>query len=247
MMNQLIWKALKVLALPFGRTPCMGSVTAVQTTGREVALTFDDGPHPEWTPRLLDLLRAHNAKASFFVVGEACEGCGELLEQVVREGHALCNHSWSHLSQPLLSGKQQRQEILRCAAAIGPQGHKLFRPPYGHQSPRSRWNAFRCGHEVVTWSSHIADWRNQSVEELSARLKQVLKPGGIILMHDGMVTGTDVYSSIAPASDRGRTIEALSRVLSSVEGRYEFVTLPELLRRGTAIRQGWFRFNKDVS
>jgi peptidoglycan-N-acetylglucosamine deacetylase len=123
----------------------LGTITHVVTQDHVVALTFDDGPHPEFTPRLLEILRGHQARATFFMLGEAARRYPDLVKQVATEGHAIGNHSWDHPSFPLITARQQQQQIIACAQALAPYGQRLFRPPYGHQSMPSRLTAFRLG------------------------------------------------------------------------------------------------------
>ena len=116
----------------------LGTIMHVDTREAVVALTFDDGPHSEFTPLLLEVLDHHRAKATFFMLGEAAQKHPAIVEQVARRGHAIGNHSWDHPSFRLISRAERLDQMRACASALAPYGGRLFRPPYGHQSVRSR-------------------------------------------------------------------------------------------------------------
>ena len=133
------------------RTGIGGSITGVSTQEPVAALTFDDGPHPESTPRLLEVLAKHRARATFFMVGEAAEKHRGLVRRVAEEGHAIGNHSWDHPSFPLMSGRERRRQIRACERALAPYGSRLFRPRYGHQHLASWLDTRRLGFDVAAW------------------------------------------------------------------------------------------------
>src|ERR1700751_666629 len=111
-----------------------GTMTSVLTRDPVAALTFDDGPHPEYTPRLLAVLAQHQVRATFFMVGEVAQQHPALVRQVAQEGHTIGNHSWDHQSFRTLPGPARRRQIRSCARVLAPYGHALFRPPYGEYS-----------------------------------------------------------------------------------------------------------------
>jgi peptidoglycan-N-acetylglucosamine deacetylase len=213
----------------------LGTVTGVDTAEPLVALTFDDGPHPEYTPRLLDVLRRHGALATFFVIGERVAAAPEIAMRIVEEGHVLANHTWSHPRMPDISGARRREEIRRCAEIIAPLGGTtLFRPPHGAQTVASRLDVRRCGHDCVTWSDHYEDWLALPSEVIASRLRATMRPGTIAVLHDA------TWDPIEPgAEDRSALIDAVDRVLEDHSGRLRFVTLPELMRHGTVRRKAW--------
>ena len=218
-------------------TPWLGSLRAVATTERVAALTFDDGPHPEYTPRLLELLARHDAKATFFLVGAAAEAHPEVVRQIVEGGHALANHTFDHRSVPLLSRQERVEQLRRCAAVLAPFGgdNGLFRPPYGHQDRAARLDALRLGYEVVAWSEHAFDWLEHDSAFFVERLEDKLRPGSIFLLHDTL------YRMENPAlADRGAILTALDTFLAGQQA-YRFLTVPELLKRGKPQRFLWFR------
>lgn len=214
----------------------LGTLTHVATREPAVALTFDDGPHPEYTPRLLDLLGRYEAKATFFVVGLAAREHPGIVQRAAEEGHALGNHSWDHPSFPLLTGRAQRLQMRWCEEVLPPQEMKLFRPPWGHQSLRSRLNAAFLGYRVVAWSAMAEDWGRDPAEDLVRRVEERLRPGAIVLFHDA------VFRTDAPEHrDRTPTLEAVETLLERYRDRYRFVTVPDLLRLGSPRRWHWYK------
>jgi peptidoglycan-N-acetylglucosamine deacetylase len=116
----------------------IGTISHVHTRESVAALTFDDGPDPEYTPRLLAILERYRAQATFFMTGKAAQAHPELVRRVAQAGHAIGNHSWDHPSFPLISGRERRAQIRACAQALVPYGSRLFRPPYTEQNLGSR-------------------------------------------------------------------------------------------------------------
>lgn len=238
---------VKTLGYPLVHTSLLGTMTSVKTGAPAVALTFDDGPDPVWTPRLLDLLKQYSARATFFTVGENAERFPELIARIAEEGHALGNHTFSHCSLPLLPWKEQRMEIRRCSDLLGPQAAGLFRPPYGHQTLKSRLAA-RCEKQrVVVWSAEIGDWRKQDVQTLRHALRESLAPGAVILLHDSIHLSADVTPGPDLQPDRGRVFEALKSVLKETAGTFQYLTLPELMQAGSPQWSSWFRFSRNVA
>ena len=213
-----------------------GTITHVTTDDPVIALTFDDGPHPAWTPRLLDVLAAHRAVATFFMIGEAARRHPELVRRVADAGHAIGNHSWDHPSFPLIASRERRAQILACGQGIAPYGRRLFRPPYGHQSMTSRLDPFWLGYQVVTWSVNSDDWRNRDAASMARQLVGQVRPGDIIVFHDGLFDALeDEYF------DRQPTVDAVRLLLDGLGDRVAYVTIPELLRHGTPKTAGRFR------
>lgn len=211
-----------------------GTIIHVDTAEPLVALTFDDGPDPVITPALLELLGEHGARATFFMTGEHAAAYPDLVAAVRDGGHAIGNHSWDHPSFPLIPGRERRSQIRRCAGVLPESDGSLFRPPYGHQSAASRWDALLTGHEVVTWSVCVPDWEDHDGAWLADFALQRITPGSVVLMHDGMI---DFQGEACPA--REATLDAVGRILTALHGHYGFVTVPELMRRGKVVRAAW--------
>jgi peptidoglycan-N-acetylglucosamine deacetylase len=216
-----------------------GAVTHVATRERLVALTFDDGPHPESTPQVIELLERHGARGTFFVVGESAHQHRALVRRTAEAGHAIGNHSWDHRSFPTLDSRERRRQLRACEETIAPYSQGLFRPPYGHLDWRSRRDLTQLNYRVVTWSVSGMDWRDDSPSVLYERLAQGLGPGRILLLHDALAAYED--ERFCP---RDATLEAVRLLMSRHHRDYQFVTVPELLRRGRPVT-GWWRQRGD--
>jgi peptidoglycan-N-acetylglucosamine deacetylase len=197
--------------------------------GRRIALTYDDGPNPEQTPRLLDLLEAHGARATFFVIGMWAEREPGLLRELRERGHAIGNHTFGHPTMPLLSRAGVHEELRRCRRAVEAAGAEfdrvgegmLMRPPFGRRRPGTLRAMRELGYVPVTWSVTCFDWRRTATRRSIARHAAKAGEGDIILMHDG--------SHLGPAWDRSRSIDATEDTLRRFGERgYEFVTVPAL-------------------
>jgi peptidoglycan-N-acetylglucosamine deacetylase len=214
----------------------LGTITHVVTEAPLVALTFDDGPDPVWTPRLLDILAARDARATFFMLGRSAERYPDIVSAVVRAGHAIGNHSWDHPSFPLLGAAERRAQITRCARALGAAGTRLLRPPFGQQNFASRIDAWLLGYQVVTWNVVASDWLRRGAEPMARELVAQIRPGSIVLLHDTLVDGGYSDGAYAP---RDEMLTAVSTVIETLVKTMEFVTVPELLARGRPQRQPW--------
>lgn len=213
----------------------LGTVVEVSTRQPAAALTFDDGPDPEWTPRILEVLERHGARGTFFMVGQRAARHPELVERVAAGGHALGNHTWSHPSMPLVVGRYRRLQVRWTEEALGRHARRLFRPPYGHQNLASRLDLARLRCQVVTWSIVAEDWRDDPAEVLAARVAARLKPGSIVVFHDSLYT-----ASAERFRDRQPTIGALELLLGGRSDGLAFVTVPELLAMGRPRRWHWY-------
>lgn len=212
-------------------TPVLGSVSGVLTLDRAVALTFDDGPHPIYTPRLLDVLAMHNAKATFFVLGSAAQKYPWLIARMHAEGHEIGNHSWDHPSLPTLSVREQRDQIIRAHGVLAPYGARFFRPPFGHQRLVTTVIARALGYEIAHWTFHVEDWLDQGYKELAARLLRGTKPGAIVLLHDRLE-----HWLTEKCADRSSMVQAVETLLETSK-EYEFVTLSALRCRGRTVKK----------
>ena len=164
---------------------------------RELALTFDDGPDPRWTPALLDLLEARQQRATFFVIGERAEAHPELLQDMARRGHEIANHTWSHsYLTPFMSPGALTAELLRTNAVVESatgQRPRWFRPPVGLMSPRVVLGAERANIEIVHWTETARDGTARtSVDMAIARLEPALDPGAILVLHDARINANEI-------------------------------------------------------
>ena len=153
-----------------------------------VYLTFDDGPDPRWTPQLLDLLTSHNTKATFFMIGAQARRYPELVRRVVREGHAIGNHTMTH-AHPWTIGKRRAiAEVRDGAAAIADSAGStpsLFRPPHGARRRCQIAAAEAQNESVVMWDVSAIDWGWLGTSTRIARRLARVRVGQIVLMHDG--------------------------------------------------------------
>ncbi len=212
----------------------LGTVTCFMTQEPIAALTFDDGPHPEFTPLFLEVLERYQARATFFMVGEAAARYPEIVRQVKEAGHAIGNHSWDHPSFPLASSLERRRQIRACEGAIGPHAQRIFRPPFGHQDRKSRLDAWRLGYQVVTWSVIAMDWLDHDGVWLADRVESQIEPGSIILFHDSLYT---IFQQ--SYADRSATLQAVELLLQRMKDRFCFVTIPQLFEQARPHLENW--------
>lgn len=167
----------------------------VKTTERVVYLTFDDGPHSIQTPKILDVLKAHDVKATFFCIGSKIEGNEELLKRIQCEGHLLGNHSYSHSNFfPLLSKSKMIDDLSRCDEQLNKvlvKPNTLFRPPFGVTNPTIARVVKIKGYQVLGWNIRTLDTQFSNTKKVLQRIKVCLRPGAIILMHDRL-EGSDI-------------------------------------------------------
>ncbi|MEI9928875.1 MAG: polysaccharide deacetylase family protein [Sphingomonas sp.] len=208
------------------RRKICGPITEVRTSAPVVALTFDDGPDPVYTPQLLEVLRRRRAKATFFMVGSAAQAHPEIVSAVAEAGHAIGNHSYSHCDFLEVPPRRRIAEIRACARSLGGHETKIFRPPYGRENLASHLAARSLGYSVVKWSISTGDWRGVTSTEIADLILRQLRPGAIILLHDSIARD--------PGADRSATIDAVDRLLDATEGAYTYLTIPELFAHGRA-------------
>lgn len=150
--------------------------------GDSVYLTFDDGPCAEITPTILDILRKHNVKATFFCVGDNILKHPELFAQIKAEGHQLGNHTMHHSKGFYTNTNDYINEIDECAALIG---NNLFRPPHGLITPRQNSMLRNKGYKIIQWDVIAYDWDSKhSTDKVFDVIKRYTRPGSIIVMHD---------------------------------------------------------------
>ncbi len=185
--------------------------------GRRVALTFDDGPDPQRTPAVLDLLARQGVRATFFVVGARAEAHPELVRRMAAEGHVVGNHSYTHSWRfPLRSLGRTVEELRRTGEVlhrITGLRPRLFRPPFGVTNPTIARAVRRLGLDPVGWSIRSLDTMGQSPERVAARILRRLHPGAVILLHD-RCAGSERLVGLLVEGLRSRGLEP--------------VTLPEL-------------------
>ncbi|MGC9221412.1 MAG: polysaccharide deacetylase family protein [Solirubrobacteraceae bacterium] len=191
-----------------------------------VAITFDDGPHPEGTPMVLQALAGQGAKATFFVVGEQVQKWPELVRRIRDEGHAVGLHGMWHRAHPLRRERELREDFRRGLAVVqdalgGPVG--VHRPPFGLYSPASLEITRELGLRPLMWSQWGRDWRKQTDSaQISRLVLRKVRAGDVILLHDA-----DHYS--APGS-HVRTAGALPEILKTLAADQFGTVCLELMR-----------------
>jgi peptidoglycan-N-acetylglucosamine deacetylase len=205
----------------YGRTLTHGSDPT------QMALTYDDGPNDPHTLRLLDVLARHEARATFFLVGQYVRERPEIARAIQAAGHEIGNHTYSHPNLIFLSAARLRQELEDCSKALEDtlgQKTQLFRPPFGGKRPNVLRTARAMGLQPIMWSVTAYDWSAKSpeaiIEKVTTKVDSRRKPQGeIILLHDG--------GHRAFGADRSHTVEATHRLLQQY-GNKSFVSISGL-------------------
>ena len=194
-----------------------------------IAITFDDGPDPEDTPAILDLLKKYNGKATFFVVGKQLKRFPDIAKRQVEEGHELANHTFTHLyfnrSTPIQTIKNEIDQTQDLLYDITGTKTQLFRPPGGFYNDRMVSLCRDKGYLVVLWSWHqdTKDWDRPGVSKIVNKVLNNVRGGDIILMHDHV-------------EGKSQTVAALEQILPELQKRgYRLVTVSELLGRSQPI------------
>ena len=200
-----------------GHRPAIPPGPQFYVPGNAVALTFDDGPDPRWTPQVLDLLRANHVHATFCLIGRSARAHPALVRRIVAEGNALCDHTWDHDERlPDASAAHVQAEIRSAAVAIesasGGVWPRYFRAPGGNWSPAELAQAGVLGMRPLAWSVDPRDWSRPGTPHI---LRAILsaRPGDVVLCHDG-------------GGDRAQTVAALARALPVLRGRGLSFVLP---------------------
>lgn len=191
------------------------SPPAVPDDGPVVYLTFDDGPHPNYTPQVLDVLARHGARATFFVVGAMVERRPLLIQRIAHEGHTLANHSWNHESLARVSRTAFDRSIGRTQDILGPLATPCLRPPYYAIGRFTEEWSNELGLRLVGWTHSPRDWEQRPARAIADGIVAQALPGAIILLHDGggprsaTVRGLDM--ALERLSDRGFEFKPLCR------------------------------------
>ncbi len=191
---------------------------------KNIALTFDDGPHPKYTVEILDLLKEHDIKATFFVLGKLAEQYPDIIKRQVEEGHEVGNHTYSHIDVHKATMDQFEEEFNKTQEVIlsltGIES-KVFRPPYGNFNEKIVPVTSSKDSKIVFWSQKKEnnDWSNPGIEKISNTVLSQAQNGDIVLLHDGI------------HHNESHTVEALKTILPELKKRgYNFVTVSELER-----------------
>jgi peptidoglycan/xylan/chitin deacetylase (PgdA/CDA1 family) len=209
---------------PLLPTPVPAVVLRGPATRRAVAITFDDGPDPVSTPRILGILAEEQVIATFFLIGNRAEIYPQLVSAIAAHGHEIGNHSFSHAHLDRMDISQVQAELLqtnRVLEQVTRRPVRLFRPPYGRFDEEVVAAAHRAGLRTVLWSVDSRDWDGRPVSSIHARVLPNLAPGAIILLH----------CAGGATEDFSQTVAALPGIIRGIkEQGYEFLTVSQLLR-----------------
>lgn len=200
---------------------------------RKLALTFDDGPNDPHTLRLLDVLAAHNVKATFFLIGRYVAQRPDIVRRIAEAGHAIGNHTYSHPNLIFCAPSRIAREIDDCDKAISDavgEHSNLFRPPFGGRRPDVLHALRRRGLAPIMWSVTCYDWRESAgaaAIEGHARGQIARGAGNVILLHDG--------GHKTMGADRQNTVAATAEIIRAHKAQdYSFVTIPEMMESSLA-------------
>ena len=217
---------LRAFALAFVIASLTASVSASDViyswhdNKKEIALTFDDGPHPRYTPEILDILREYGVRATFFVIGQNIEWYDGLVQREFDEGHEIGNHTYSHLNLKLLPYPDVCAEIEEAEAVIGERIEyrtRLLRPPCGMLGDELVRAARDGDYTIVCWSIDTLDWAHTPSEKIAENVLSSVQGGDIILFHD-------YVSGASPTPDALRII-----IPELIRRGYTFVSVSELI------------------
>lgn len=184
---------------------------------KTVYLTFDDGPHPRYTPQVLKILARHRTHATFFQLGVNASAHPTLVRRVHRAGHSVQNHTWSHPDLRSVTGSRFTREVIRTDRAIRASTGRTptcLRPPYGGVNRAVRERAAALGKHIRLWTVDPRDWARPGTRTIQRRVLSQVRPGGVILLHDG-------------GGNRSQTVAALSYILRELTQRgYRIRPLP---------------------
>ena len=224
------WPQRFLLPTVFGE-----SVFCVNTPDKVLALTFDDGPDPVYTRAIAQTLLDYQGHGTFFVLGKHSQQYPYIIRSLEKQGHEIANHTWNHYNLNSQMQNSIYREVTQTDALINQLGysHKIyFRPPFGRAGLFVTNVLKQMQKPIIFWDVDLQDWRGNSAGEMMNIFEKSFHNGSIILLHDsdGVAKG-GVYAS------RHNTVEVVERILSTYTPQgYKFVTVSELLKRGTMVK-----------
>ena len=174
--------------------------------GDVVYLTFDDGPHPVYTPQVLDVLARHDAQATFFVLGSLAQAHPDIIERIAAEGHTVANHTWNHEDLAGLPRDAFDETVRRTQAQLGELATPCLRPPYASTDAYTQEWAASHGLSLMMWTVDPSDWRRPPAAEIADHIVRRAVAGAVVLLHDG-------------GGDRSNTVRGLDMALERLSGR----------------------------
>jgi peptidoglycan/xylan/chitin deacetylase (PgdA/CDA1 family) len=223
----LAWLGAVIIGAPpgsaWGGQPV--TVWAGAADEKAVALTFDDGPSPVYTPQIMALFKRYQAQGTFFVMGRQVEQYPGLVEGLIKAGHEVGNHSFSHPRLTMTGQSSREQELERTSLDLDllgcPQSQRLFRPPYSAYDDRLKTYLAHTKRRLVLWSIDSGDWQGLAAPAIIKNVLSRVRNGAIIIFHD---------NDESARADRHPTVEALRIILPALKtAGYRLVTVSQLL------------------
>jgi len=193
---------------------------------KQLALTYDDGPNDAYTLRLLETLARHDVQATFFLIGRYVRQRPDLAREIVRAGHIVGNHTFTHPNLIFKTAGETRKELASCRAALEDaigQPANLFRPPFGGRRPGTLRIAREFGLEPVMWNVTGYDWTAPPAATIEKKVESQIRGGDVILLHDG--------DDKQMGADRSQTVLATDHLITRYRSEaYKFVTIPQMMK-----------------
>jgi peptidoglycan-N-acetylglucosamine deacetylase len=204
----------------YGRT-----FTSLPPGSKQIALTYDDGPDDPHTFRLLEALAKYDVKATFFLIGQFVVQRPDIVRAVVKAGHVIGNHTFTHPNLIFVNHPDTRSQLQRCTRAIEDavgQTPRLFRPPFGGRRPGTLRIVRSLGLEPIMWNITGYDWNAPPAQEIVTRISGKIRGGDVVLLHDGSHHGM--------GGDRAQTVIATERLIDRWKPQgFEFTTIPQMM------------------
>jgi peptidoglycan/xylan/chitin deacetylase (PgdA/CDA1 family) len=204
----------------YGRT-----FTGLSPGSKQLALTYDDGPNDPHTLRLLEVLAKHDVHATFFMIGRYIQQRPDIAQEIVKAGHVVGNHTFTHPFLSLKSAAEVRQELADCHSALQDavgEHSNLFRPPFGARRPAVLRIVRQLRLEPVMWNVTGYDWNAPPAAVIEQKVTKQIRGGNVILLHDG--------GHKQMGADRSQTVLATDRLITKYKSEgYEFTTIPQMM------------------
>jgi peptidoglycan/xylan/chitin deacetylase (PgdA/CDA1 family) len=205
-----------------GTLPRKSIIHEVNTGHKAIAITFDDGPNPAFTPQFMDVFREHGGHATFFTIGEQLEKCPDIAQSIIGAGHEMGNHTWTHPHMTEMDPASRKFELERThewIVQITGVRPMTFRPPFLESDEELLDLAASSGyHTIGALNLETEDWRQPGVDQILSKTRDYIRNGSILLFHDGY-------------GDRSQSLEAIRIIVPEIVAQgYQLVTVSELLR-----------------